>query len=468
MPIASIDFDRVIKRLSGATTAFSDIFFEEKNVSTLVYENRRVDRVRQGVDCGIGLRIIKDKRTYYGFTTDLTQDSIDELSYSLLQASGAEPGTTDVILSPKTCPSPVSIEIDPSSCGFEDKINLLIEADDAARSYGSEIKQVRVILMDEKRRIYQVNSEGSLIDFEKTIITFVTHVTAARDSILQTGYESAGGQFGMEFFRNNSVSKIASVSAERALTMLGAREAPSGRMPVVLSSEAGGTMIHEAVGHGLELDFVVDNMTVYAKSLGEKIASEVISVMDDPTMPHRRGSYPFDDEGVVSKPNLLIENGVLKCFMSDRLSAMKNGSLSSGNGRRESYRHKPIPRMSNTLILPSGMSPENVLKSTPKGLLVKKMGGGQVNTVNGDFVFEVAEGYLIENGQQGPAVRGATLVGNGPKVLNNIDMVANDLGFSIGTCGKDGQGAPVSDAQPTLRIGTPDKPDTWLTVGGTA
>lgn len=468
MTITSINFDRVIKRLSGSSAAFADIFFEEKSVSSVVYENRRVDRVRQGVDCGIGLRIIKDSRTYYGYTTDLSQKSVDDLSSSLLEASGSLAGTSDLSLTPKSSGIPTLIEIDPSKYSLRGKIDLLLEADDAARSHGPEITQVRVMLMDEKRRIFQVNSEGSLIDFEKTILTLVTHVTAKKDSILQTGYESAGGQFGMEFFKNNPVSKIASASAQRALAMLRAREAPSGKMPVVLSSDAGGTMIHEAVGHGLELDFVVDNMTVYAKSLGEKIASDVISVMDDPTMPHRRGSYPFDDEGVAAKPNLLIENGVLKCFMSDRLSAMKSGQMSSGNGRRESYRHKPIPRMSNTLILPSGMSPEDVLKSTPNGLLVKKMGGGQVNTVNGDFVFEVAEGYLIENGKQGQAVRGATLVGNGPKVLNNIDMVANDLGFSIGTCGKDGQGAPVSDAQPTLRIGTPDKPDSWITVGGTA
>ncbi len=468
MPIASINFEKVIKRLSGPSVAFADIYFEEKTVSTLVYENRRVDRVRQGVDRGVGLRLIKDNRTYYGFTTDIAQGSVDELAGSLLDASGSTEGSEDVFLAPRMCDIVSPVEIDPSTYGLRDKIVLLQEADDAARSAGPEITQVRVMLMDEKRRVFQVNSEGSLIDFNKTILTFVTHVTAARDSILQTGYESVGGQFGMEFFKNNPVSRVGALSAERAVTMLRAKEAPSGRMPVVLSSEAGGTMIHEAVGHGLELDFVVDNMTVYAKSLGARIASDVISVMDDPTMPHRRGSYPFDDEGVASKPNLLIENGVLKLFMSDRLSAMKRGTTSSGNGRRESYRHKPIPRMSNTLILPSSMSPDDVLGSTPHGLLVKKMGGGQVNTVNGDFVFEVAEGYLIENGKQGPAVRGATLVGNGPKVLNNIDMVANDLGFSIGTCGKDGQGAPVSDAQPTLRIGSPDKPDTWITVGGTA
>lgn len=468
MSIDSIDFKRVIKKLSGLSILFADIFFEEKTVSTLVYENSRVDRVRQGVDCGIGLRIIKDNRTYYGFTSEITQNSVDDLSSSLLEASNTLSGGSEIVLTPHIIGNSSLIEIDPSTHGLKEKIDLLQEADDAARSCGGDITQVRVVLMDEKRRVFQVNTEGSLIDFEKTTVTFVTHVTAARDNVLQTGYESAGGQFGMEFFRTNPVSGISTVAANRALTMLSAKEAPSGRMPVVLSSEAGGTMIHEAVGHGLELDFVVDNMTVYAKSLGQKIASDVISVMDDPTMPARRGSYPFDDEGTASRPNLLIENGVLKGFMSDRLSALKKGVPSSGNGRRESYRHKPIPRMSNTLILPSTMSPEDVLNSTPSGLLVKKMGGGQVNTVNGDFVFEVAEGYLIEAGKQGPAVRGATLVGNGPKVLQNIDMVANDLGFSIGTCGKDGQGAPVSDAQPTLRIGSPDNPETWITVGGTA
>ncbi|MGC8604457.1 MAG: TldD/PmbA family protein, partial [Desulfomonilaceae bacterium] len=282
------------------------------------------------------------------------------------------------------------------------------------------------------------------------------------------GYESVGGQVGMELFDGDLVDSVAKVSTSRALMMLRARQAPSGRMPVVLESEAGGTMIHEAVGHGLEADIVGEKMSVYAGKLDEKIAAETVSVVDDPTMPNRRGSYPFDDEGVMSKKNVLIENGYLRGFMYDRLSALKQGASVTGNGRRESYRHKPIPRMSNTYIVPSTSNPADILSSTPSGLLVRKMGGGEVNTVNGDFVFEVAEGYLIENGRQGEPVRGATLVGNGPSVLMNIDMVGNDLGFSIGTCGKDGQGAPVSDAQPTLRIGTPDKPETWLTIGGTA
>jgi len=198
------------------------------------------------------------------------------------------------------------------------------------------------------------------------------------------------------------------------------------------------------------------------------VAAELVSVVDDPTLPNLRGSYPFDDEGTPSQRTVLVKDGILKGFLFDRLNALRQDAASTGNGRRESYRHKPIPRMSNTMILPGADSPEEILRDTPSGLLVKKMGGGQVNPVNGDFVFEVAEGYLIVNGKQGEPVRGATLVGNGPQVLMGIDMVGNDLGFAIGTCGKDGQGVPVSDAQPTLRIGTPDNPDTWITVGGTA
>jgi TldD protein len=230
-------------------------------------------------------------------------------------------------------------------------------------------------------------------------------------------------------------------------------------MPVVLSSEAGGTMIHEAVGHGLEADLAQSGLSVYSGKIGERIASPIITVVDDSTLPGRRGSFRFDDEGTEAHRTLLVDRGVLKTFLYDRLTAMKDGARSTGNGRRESYKHRPIPRMTNTMIAPGTADPGEILRMTPKGLFVRKMGGGQVNTVNGDFVFEVSEGYLIENGGIGEPVRGATLIGNGPRVLMSIDRVGSDLGFSIGTCGKDGQGSPVSDAQPTLRI-----PE--ITVGG--
>jgi len=257
---------------------------------------------------------------------------------------------------------------------------------------------------------------------------------------------------GFELFQDNPPNQIAETASRRALMMLGARRAPGGKMPVVLSSDAGGTMIHEASGHGLEADLAQTGMSVYSGRKGEQVASPLITVIDDPTLPLKRGSYGFDDEGVKAQRTTLVEKGILKGYLYDYLTAMKDGTTSTGNGRRESYHSRPLPRMSNTFIAPGQMDPEAILHATRSGLFVKKMGGGQVNTVNGDFVFEVTEGYLIEDGEIGEPVRGATLTGNGPDILKAIDMVGSDLGFGIGTCGKEGQGVPVADAQPTLRI----------------
>jgi len=243
--------------------------------------------------------------------------------------------------------------------------------------------------------------------------------------------------------------------------MLRAKPAPAGRMPVVMAGEAGGTMVHEACGHGLEADLVQKKLSVYADKRGQQVASGEVTVIDDATMSDRYGSYRFDDEGVPSSKVTLIENGILSDYMYDRLTAGKEGKQSNGHGRRESYQHKPIPRMGNTFIAPGKMDPEEIIRQTKKGLLVKKMGGGQVNTTTGDFVFDVAESYLITDGQIGPMVRGATLTGNGPEVLKIVEMIGRDLGFAIGTCGKDGQGVPVSDAQPTMAIKE-------LVVGGTS
>jgi len=241
--------------------------------------------------------------------------------------------------------------------------------------------------------------------------------------------------------------------------MLKADRVRGGRMPVVLSSEAGGTMVHEAIGHGLEADLVQGGTSVYRGRIGELVASKLVSVIDDATIPYARGSFPFDSEGVPGQRTVLVENGILKGYLYDRLTAMKDGVASTGNGRRESYHARPIVRMTNTLIAPGATPPEEIVKAVQNGLFVRKMGGGQVNTVTGEFMFEVSEGYLIRNGSVCEPVRGATLTGNGPDVLKSIMMVGTDLGFGIGTCGKDGQGVPVADAQPTLLISD-------MTVGG--
>jgi TldD protein len=348
----------------------------------------------------------------------------------------------------------------PSSVLPKEKAAKVLAGNEAAWSFDDRIVQVMVRYGDSQQRVVIANSDGQFVADERVHIIFLVHVVARRDGIVQTGYEPIGSSGGFEIFEEVDPSHIAECAAGRAIKMLEAAPAPTGIMPVVISCEAGGTMIHEAVGHSLEADLVQKGLSVFAGRLGEKIASDVVTVCDDATLAGKRGSFQCDDEGTAASRTLLIEDGILKTYMYDLTTARKDGRPSTGNGRRESYRHKPIPRMTNTLILPGHAAPEDIISSTEKGLFVKKMGGGQVNTINGDFMFDVNDAHLIQGGEIKESVRGASLVGNSFKVLSQIDMVADDLGFSVGTCGKDGQGVPVSDAQPTLRIA-------GMTVGGT-
>ena len=311
---------------------------------------------------------------------------------------------------------------------------------------------MNVLSADIRKKVWIANSLGELITDDRIYTLYFVQAVASQNGMLQTGYHPVGGLIGLELFDQEPPEAVARTAATEAIRMLTARRAPGGTMPVILSSEAGGTMVHEAVGHGLEADLASEGLSVYHKKIGQKIAGDSINIVDDATLPNRRGSFVFDDEGVPAERTSLVENGILKNYLYDRRMAMKDGVQSTGNGRRESYRHKPICRMTNTLILSGSDDPAGILRSTEKGLFVKKMGGGQVNTVNGDFVFQINSAYLIENGRLGDPVRGAILTGNGPRVLQTIDKVGKDLGFGIGTCGKDGQGVPVGDAQPTIRI----------------
>ena len=335
---------------------------------------------------------------------------------------------------------------------ISDKIALVNISNDVVWKADSHIVQAKVLYKDETKNIIMANSEGEYAKSYKSQVVFLVQVVLKDGDVLQTGYEVIGGISGFEFFDTESVEEASLRAVRRGVKALKAKPVKAGTMPVILSSEAGGTMIHEAVGHGLEADIVEMGLSVYKGQVGKKIASDLITVIDDATIPGKRGSFSFDDEGTHSKKNVLIENGILKGYMYDRLTAMKENAVSTGNGRRESYRKRPIVRMTNTLIMPGESRPEDIIRSVDNGLYVLKMGGGQVNTVNGDFVFEVLEAHMIRNGEIAEPVRGATLTGNGPEVLRIIDMLGDDLGYAIGTCGKDGQGAPVADAQPTLRI----------------
>ncbi len=442
--------ERALKIISSAGD-YADIYVEEKTTLQIHLEEGRIERLSTGIDSGAGLRIVKDFKTFYAHTNDLKGNSIISLAQDLSKLAISEDRERTISIEKGISPVNFRILIRPEELPVEKKTAMLVEADRIARC-SPLIRQVSITYGDTVKRIKILNSSGRFVEDERIYITFVIHIIASQDGELQASHESIGGLTGFEIFEREDPFIAAEKASKRVLMMLKARKAPAGRMPVVIGSEAGGTMIHEAIGHGLEADLAQNGLSVFSEKKGQKVASELITVIDDATLEGRRGSFRFDDEGTVAQKTVLVEKGVLKNFMYDIVTSMKDGVNPTGNGRRESYRHKPIPRMTNTLIAPGKDSPEDIIRSLERGLFVKKMGGGQVNTVTGDFVFEVQEGYLIEKGRISAPVRGATLTGNGPEVLKSIDMVGSDLGFSIGTCGKDSQGVPVSDGIPTVRI----------------
>jgi TldD protein len=459
--IEDIPYQEILKETLREGGEFADLFFEQTHSVVIICEEDRIEKVISGLDMGVGLRVLFGRKTFYGFTTEISKESLVNLARRISRSAKEGGGNRMDDLStphrPTLSSQPISkslfsIQKHPQGLSVEERVSVVKRANEVARKLDHHVQQVKVLYRDVHQKLSISNSEGLFIKGERVGTVFSVQVVSAKGDIIQMGYEPVGGTMGFELLDLHPPEEVAEVAAKRSLLMLSAKKAPMGRMPVVLSSEAGGTMIHEAIGHGLEADLAQQGLSVYSKKLGEEVASPLITVVDDPTLPQKRGSYAFDDEGVPSRRTVLVEKGILKNYLYDRLTALEEGVESSGNGRRESYQQKPIPRMSNTMILPGEMHPEEIVHSVEKGLFVKKMGGGQVNTVNGDFIFEVSEGYLIEKGSVGELVRGAILIGNGPQVLKDIDRVGSDLGFGIGTCGKDGQGVPVSDAQPTLRI----------------
>jgi TldD protein len=456
-----LPFHKILSEALREGGEFADLYFEQTRSIVIVCEEDRIEKAISGLDMGVGLRVLFSGRTIYSFTNQITEEALFDLASKISRVvkEDGEERVIERVHHPRTSlsnpligKSSFPIERNPKDISIGEKVSVVKRANDVARRLDPHVRQVKVLYRDVSQILSIANSEGVLTEGERIGTIFFVQVVSTKGDVIQTGYEPVGGTMGFELFDLYPPEGVAEKATKRSLLMLSARKAPMGRMPVVLSSEAGGTMIHEAIGHGLEADLAQQGLSVYSRKVGESVASSLITVVDDPTLSQKRGSYAFDDEGTPSQRTLLVEEGVLRRYLYDRLTALKEGVKSSGNGRRESYQHKPIPRMSNTLIVPGKSKPEEIVRSVEKGLFVKKMGGGQVNTVNGDFVFEVSEGYLIEKGSVGEPVCGAILTGNGPQILKEIDMVGDDLGFGIGTCGKDGQGVPVSDAQPTLRI----------------
>jgi TldD protein len=443
---------------------FAEVFAEERRSRALGLDDGRVEQVSSGRDRGAGIRVIVGNTTGFAHTADLTESGLlaaAEAAASAARGAGSG-GVRTVALTESPRRRIGTVRIAPEHIDTADKVTLLERLDAVARSASGAVVQVSAGWSEGRRRILVANSDGLLANDEQVRTLLRVSVVAQGDTGLQTGYDSLGHTVGYELVEDHDVDALAAGAAQRAIVKLRARPAPSGTMPVVIQQGSGGVLFHEACGHGLEADLVAKGASVYAGKVGELVASPLVTLVDDGTMVGEWGAIGIDDEGHASQRNVLIQDGVLTDYMWDHVRARNEGRRPSGNGRRQSYQHLPMVRMTNTYVLNGESEPADIVRATERGVYVAKLGGGSVNTASGDFVFGMTEAYLIENGEITEPIRDGNLIGNGPAVLADIDMLGNDFAMgNPGTCGKDGQGVPVGDGQPTLRVRA-------LTVGGTA
>jgi TldD protein len=459
-----IDSD-VLERVLSASLAkggeMAEVFAEDRQISSAILDDRRIEELSSGRERGAGIRVVIGETTGFAHTADLTESGLLAAAEAAAGVARRGGGRTESVGLPARQSAPEHDFVLPSEVEKSAKLELLSRADDAARSAGAAITQVQVGYGDSRRRVLIASSEGMHAEDDQIRTRFNVSCVATGDTGMQTGFESIARTEGFEVFGRFAVEEIARIAATRALGKLDARPAPSGELPVVLAGGSGGILFHEACGHGLEADHIVKDASVYVGQIGEQVASALVTLVDDGTVGGEWGNYTVDDEGKAAARNVLIENGVLTDYLWDWLRARKEGRPSSGNGRRQSYQHLPMVRMTNTFLLAGKENPDELVAQTPKGVYVAKLGGGQVNTATGDFVFGTSEAYLIEDGKITSPLRDANLIGNGPEVLRRIDAVADDFAMMPGTCGKDGQSVPVGCGQSTLRIG-------GITIGGTA
>ncbi len=452
--------------LSSALTGggeFAEVFAEDKRSTSAVLDDGRIEELSSGRDRGAGVRVISGDTTGYAHTSDLSETGL----LTAAEAAGAAAhrgggGANVVALTRQDVRHPSVVEVQPEDVAKADKVALLRRADESARSADGAISQVSARYGDSRRQILVANSDGLLTGDDQVRSLFSIGAVATGDSGQQTGRQSVGHTIGFELFDRYEVEDLAQNAARRAVTKLVARPAPSGEMPVVIGAGGGGVLFHEACGHGLEADLVSKGASVYKDRVGELVASPLVTLIDDGTVADEWGCFGIDDEGSPAQRNVLIEDGVLTDYMWDLTRGRKEGRARSGNGRRQSYQHLPMVRMTNTFLTNGTDDPADIIAGTERGVYVAQLGGGSVNTATGDFVFGMWEAYLIEDGEITEPLREGNLIGNGPRVLADIEALGNDFAMgSPGTCGKDGQGVPVGDGVPTLRVRS-------LTIGGTA
>jgi TldD protein len=439
----------------------AEIYVEDRTSLNLQLDESKLEKAIRGADRGAGIRVFFGNFVAYAYTDDLSEESLLKAAAVARAAASGNSTSSIVDLTLRKSPLEYPVEKPFDSMSIAEKAALLGKMDETARAYDPRVSQVQAAYREMRRRVWIFNSDGVYVEDDRNIAEVRNVVYAREGDVIQRASESFGGQMGLELLDKNDPIAISRLNAEVAVRMLGAQPAPAGEMTVVMCNGWGGVLFHEACGHQMEADFITKGSSAYAGKVGEQIASPLITAIDDATIPGRRGSFRFDDDGTPAQKTVLIENGVLREYMWDLVEARRAGRESTGNGRRESFRHMPLPRMTNTYIAAGEHDPDEIIQSVDKGLYIKSMAGGQADIAKGDFVFSATEAYLIEGGKLTTPVRGATVMGNGPEVLRQIDMLGNDFAFDpgIGMCGK-GQGARVSVGQPTIRIPK-------VTVGGT-
>jgi TldD protein len=464
--------ERLLERCLGEALSaggdFADLYFEAVSSTSIGLDESMVKSASQGMSAGCGIRVLSGERTGYAYTDDLSAERLLRAARTAaLIASG--PATSPVAAfedkgAAETLYPVPAADADP---GIAAKLALVRRADVAARAYDSRIVQVRAGFIDEVRRILIAGSDGTFASDTQPLARLNVFVIAKDDTGIETktarGSSGGGGRVELDFFHEDKTPEyFAKEAAQTAILQLNAVAAPAGEMEVVLGPGWPGVLLHEAVGHGLEADFNRKKTSAFAGMIGRQVASSKVTVVDNGTMPNRRGSLNIDDEGSPTQETVLIENGVLKGYMSDKLSARLMGGKDTGNGRRESYQQIPMPRMTNTYMLAGEDAPEDIIRSVKRGLYAVNFGGGSVDITSGKFVFSASEAYLIEDGKVTSPVKDATLIGNGPEALKYVSMVGHDLKLDegVGTCGKDGQSVPVGVGMPTIKL---DR----MVVGGT-
>ncbi len=459
--------DRLLERCLGEALSaggdYADLYFEYVTASSLGLDESLVKSASQGISAGCGIRVVSGERTGYAYTDDLSAERLLRAARTAAYIASGPAKQPVAGFTEAVAPSLYPIAGSSVDAEVSAKLELLQRADRAARAYDARIVQVRASFADELRRILVVASDGSFAADTQPMARCNVFVIAKDGENTTRGSSGGGGRVMMNFFLTEKTPEYFAVEAARqAILQLNAVPAPAGEMEVVLGPGWPGILLHEAVGHGLEADFNRKKTSAFAGLIGQRVASPKVTVVDNGVMPNRRGSLNVDDEGSPTQETVLIENGVLKGYLSDKLSARLMGIADTGNGRRESYQHIPMPRMTNTYMLSGQDAPEDILRSVKRGLYAVNFGGGQVDITNGKFVFSASEAYLIEDGKITAPVKNATLIGNGPEALKYVSMVGNDLALDegVGTCGKAGQSVPVGVGMPTIKL---DK----MTVGGT-